>query len=159
MIGQERLLRGGYAMWSLFKHPKISSGTNPEDLYTHVKKAYTLLSRANERAIQVPSEVVSTITNARTAVKNGELDGELETKFWNAYGLLNSSIEPAESARRIYRAVFYCVLSVLLVSQFFYLGGASVRDKILDIDKQIIEVRGRAVSTDTESESPTNPHT
>jgi hypothetical protein len=157
MFAEDPLLRGGYAMWSLFKRPKISSRPNPEDLGTHVKKAYILLSRANERAIQVPSEVVSTITNARAAVKNGELDGELETKFWNAYGLLNSSIEPAESARRIYRAVFYCVLSVLLVSQFFYLGGASVRDKMLDIDKQIIEVRGRAASAEAGSESSTNP--
>jgi hypothetical protein len=59
----------------------------------------------------VPSEVVSTITQARTAAKAGTLEGELETRFWNAYGLLSSSIEPAESARQIYKLVFYSIPS------------------------------------------------
>jgi hypothetical protein len=131
-----------------FKGSKTSPAENPEDLGNHVLHAYELLHNANRRGIQVPSEVVSTITQARTAAKAGTLEGELETRFWNAYGLLSSSIEPAESARQIYKLVFYCVLFVLLLGQFFYLGGASVRDKMMDIDKQIIEVRGRAADAE-----------
>jgi hypothetical protein len=42
------------------------------------------------------------------------------------------------------------VLSLLLVVQFFYLSGALVRDKVTDIGKQIIEIRGKAVSAGEE---------
>jgi hypothetical protein len=111
-----------------------------------VKHAYELLCKANQRAIQVPAEVVGTIIQARSAIKEGLLVAKLETQFWNAYGLLSSSIEPAESARQAYRRIFYGVLSLLLVVQFFYLSGALVRDKVADIGKQIIEIRGKAVS-------------
>src|SRR5262249_47217908 len=86
----------------------------------------------------------STITQARSAARGGTLEGAIETKFWNAYGLLSSSIKPAERARRLYKKTFYCVLGTLLLGQFFYLGGASVREKMTDIDKQIIEVKGKA---------------
>jgi|RhiMetdeSRZDD1v2_1073273.scaffolds.fasta_scaffold114644_2 hypothetical protein len=126
---------------------KRSHEDNPEDVEEHVQDAYKLLCEANQRGIQVPSDVVSTITQARTAARGGTLDGEIETKFWNAYGLLSSSIKPAERARRIYKKTFYCVLGALLLGQFFYLGGASVRDKMTDMDKQIIEAKGKAADT------------
>ena len=116
------------AWTSWYYKSKRSHEDNPEDVKQHVQKAYTLLCEANQRGIQVPSDVVSTITHARTATRGGKLEGEIETKFWNAYGLLGSSIQPAERARRLYKKTFYGVLGALLLGQFFYLGGASVRD-------------------------------
>jgi len=80
-------------MWSPFTGAKTPYKDHPEDVGTHVLDAYALLCNANRRGIQVPSDVVSTITQARAAAKAGTLEGELETKFWNAYGLLSSSIE------------------------------------------------------------------
>lgn len=131
-------------MWSSFNGVQSPSKDHPEDVGKHVFDAYALLCNANRRGIQVPSDVVSTITQARAAAKAGALEGVLETKFWNAYGLLSSSIEPAERARRTYKITFYGVLMALLLGQFFYLGGASVRDKMTALDKQVIEVKGKA---------------
>ena len=85
-------------MWSPFTSAKTSYNDHPTDVDRHVLDAYALLCNANRRGIQVPSDVVSTITPARAATKAGTLEGTLETKFWNAYGLLSSSIEPAERA-------------------------------------------------------------
>ena len=109
-------------MWSPFTSAKTSYNDHPTDVDRYVLDAYALLCNANRRGIQVPSDVVSTITPARAATKAGTLEGTLETKFWNAYGLLNSSIEPAERARRTYKLTFYGVLVTLLLGQFFYLG-------------------------------------
>jgi hypothetical protein len=131
-------------MRSPFNSLKTPRKDHPDDIGTHVLDAYALLCNANRRGIQVPSDIVSTITQARTGAHAGTLEGELETTFWNAYGLLSSSIEPAERARRTYKITFYGVLVALLLGQFFYLGGASVRDKMTDLDKQIIEVKGKA---------------
>src|SRR5882762_4171939 len=77
----------GQVMWSPFTGAKTPYKDHPEDVGTHVLDAYALLCNANRRGIQVPSDVVSTITQARAAAKAGTLEGELETKFWNAYGL------------------------------------------------------------------------
>jgi len=131
-------------MWSPFNNSQPLRKVHPDDVGTHVLDAYVLLCNANRRGIQVPSDVVSTLTQARAAAHAGMLEGALETKFWNAYGLLSSSIEPAERARRTYKITFYGVLAALLLGQFFFLGGASVRDKMTDLDKQIIEVKGKA---------------
>jgi len=142
-------------MWSPFTGAKTPYKDHPEDVGTHVLDAYALLCNANRRGIQVPSDVVSTITQARAAAKAGTLEGELETKFWNAYGLLSSSIEPAERARRTYKITFYGVLVALLLGQFFYLGGASVRDKMTELDKQMIEVKGKAAEAAEKSPAAT----
>src|SRR4029434_7228360 len=131
-------------MWSPIHSSQPLREVHPDNVGTHVLDAYVLLCKANRRGIQVPSDVVSTLTQARAAAHAGTLEGALETKFWNAYGLLSSSIEPAERARRTYKITFYGVLAALLVGQFFFLGGASVRDKMTDLDKQIIEAKGKA---------------
>ena len=131
-------------MWSPFHGTQPPCNNHLDDVGTYVHDAYALLCKANRRGIQVPSDLVSTITQARAAAHAGTLAGALETKFWNAYGLLSSSIEPAERARRTYKITFYGVLVALLLGQFFFLGGASIRDKMTDLDKQMIEVKGKA---------------
>jgi hypothetical protein len=117
---------------------------DPFDLPHHVRAAYALLADANKRAIQIPADVVDVITQARRA--QGQLPEGLEARFWNAYGLLSSSIQPAAKARNLYRNIFYVVLLVLLFAQFFFLAGDYVRTKLADIDKQIVDIRGRAAA-------------
>jgi hypothetical protein len=121
---------------------------DPVDLPHYVRAAYALLADANKRAIQIPADVVDVITQARRA--QGQLPDGLEARFWNAYGLLSSSIQPAAKARNLYRNIFYIVLLALLFAQFFFLAGDYVRTKLADIDKQIVDIRGRAAA-------PSNP--
>jgi hypothetical protein len=64
------------------------------------------------------------------------------------YGLLSSSIQPAAKARNLYRNIFYIVLVVLLGAQFFFLAGDYVRTKVADLDKQIVDIRGRAATAE-----------
>lgn len=113
---------------------------DPLDMRGHVRTAYALLCEANRKAIQVPSEIVAVITEARKAA-GPELPDGLEARFWNAYGLLSSSIGPAARARTFYRNVFYVVLVILLVGQFFQLGGDLVRSKLAENEKQLAELR------------------
>ncbi|MEA2990545.1 MAG: hypothetical protein QOG83_3256 [Alphaproteobacteria bacterium] len=130
---------------------------SPVDLDQHIVAAYKLLSDATKSAIQIPSNIVDVIVKARTAAEARKsqdsythssplLAADLEVDFWNAYGLLNSSIRPAEGARRRYRQIFYVVLVVLLAGQFFFLVGDHVRSKLADLDKQIVDIRGRAAA-------------
>jgi hypothetical protein len=114
-------------MWSPFTSTKTSHNDHPTDVGRHVLDAYALLCNAHRRGIQVPSDVVSTLHRPALPRKPARAKRPLETKCWNAYGLL-SSIEPDERARRTYKLTFYGVLVTLLLGQFFYLGGASVRD-------------------------------
>ncbi|HEX6142361.1 MAG TPA: hypothetical protein VFZ01_06565 [Geminicoccaceae bacterium] len=79
----------------------------------------------------------------RTYEAGGTPDAELETRFWNAYGLLRSAIEPTHRARRMYRWVFYVTLALLLLSQLAYLFGASVRDQITRLDEEHYRLLGQ----------------
>lgn len=108
----------------------------PVDLKQTIQHAYVLLCDAHKRGIQIPTEIVTVITSARSSA-GSDLTPELETKFWNAYGLLSSSIQPAAKARTSYRNIFYVVLAVLLLSQLFYLQGESVRSKLTELDKEL----------------------
>ena len=118
--------------------------TDPFDIQGNVRAAYALLADANKKAIQIPADVVDVITQARKA--GAQLPDGLEARFWNAYGLLSSSIRPAAKARNLYRNIFYVVLLVLLFAQFFFLAGDYVRAKLADVDKQVIDIRGRAAA-------------
>ena len=117
---------------------------DPFDIQGNVRAAYALLADANKKAIQIPADVVDVITQARKA--GAQLPDGLESRFWNAYGLLSSSIRPAAKARSLYRNIFYIVLLVLLFAQFFFLAGDYVRAKLADVDKQVIDIRGRAAA-------------
>jgi hypothetical protein len=130
---------------------------DPFDVPRHVRAAYALLADANKRAIQIPADVVDVITQARRA--GGQLPEGLEARFWNAYGLLSSSIQPAAKARNLYRNIFYGVLVVLLFAQFFFLAGDYVRTKLTEIDKQIVDIRGRAADPANVAGQPVNAAT
>jgi hypothetical protein len=127
--------------------PNSSSGqaAPPDDMRQHVRAAYAMLCDANKKAIQVPADVVAVITAARNA-SAAQLPSDLEARFWNAYGLLSSSIKPAEQARRFYRWVFYVVLASLLLFQFVFTAGDHLRTKLTEVEKQIVEVRGRSTA-------------
>jgi hypothetical protein len=134
----------------------VTQDGDPEDLAKHVRAAYALLCDANKRAIQVPADVVAVITEARKGNAR-DFSSDFEAKFWNAYGLLSSSIRPAERARRFYRNVFYVVLAFLLLFQFFYLAGDYVRTKMADLDKQVIDTRGKSASVDKNVQTAISP--
>jgi len=133
--------------------PKVPAA-DPFEMSNNVRAAYALLADANKKAIQVPPEVVKVITEARKV--KGQFPDELEAKFWNAYGLLSSSIRPAAQARNLYRNIFYIVLLLLLFAQFFFMAGDFVRTKLADIDKQVIDIRGRA-AVQSASAAPGGP--
>jgi hypothetical protein len=131
----------------------------PHDMRQHVRAAYALLCEANKKAIQVPADVVAAITAARK-MDAPELPDELEARFWNAYGLLASSIGPAEKARRLYRWVFYCVLALLLLFQFVFTAGDHLRGKLAEVEKQLAVVEAQlaargSAAADADKTAPT----
>ncbi|HEX8165813.1 MAG TPA: hypothetical protein VF601_08500 [Beijerinckiaceae bacterium] len=128
--------------------PAAAAADSPEDMRQHVRAAYGLLCAANRRGIQVPADVVAVITAARKA-DSAQLPDDLEARFWNAYGLLSSSIGPAARARTTYTAIFYVVLAVLLFAQFLVLAGDNIRGKMAAIDKQI-ELGARPASAQSQ---------
>ena len=133
--------------------PAPPQDRDPFDMRQHIRDAYELLRDANKKAIQVPADVVNVITAARKAA-NAQLPEDLEARFWNAYGLLSSSIRPAERARTLYRTIFYVVLAVLLCGQFFFLSGDHIRSKLADLDKQIVAIHGRAAAPTATGSQP-----
>lgn len=102
-----------------------------------VHNAYSLLQEAVRKSIQVPSDVVVAVTDASHSIaQTGTFaDAELETRFWNAYGLL-SSVKPVETARRRYKLWFYALLAVLLVCQLYYLAGSLVSKRLVDVEAE-----------------------
>jgi hypothetical protein len=91
----------------------------------HLAQARNLLCLANRKGILIPREVVTAVLETDRACGGGAtLDLELEARFWDAYGLLRRTIEPATRARRFYRVVFYCALLLMLLVQAGYLIGS-----------------------------------
>src|SRR3954447_10154356 len=110
------------------KEPKLGRDIDPlGNPSESVAKAHALLKRAVEKSVQVPSDVVAAVTDAHHSIARtgGFTDAELETRFWNAYGLL-SSIRPVEEDRARYKRLFYWLLGVLLICQLYYLAGSLV---------------------------------
>src|SRR3954464_3306962 len=78
------------------KEPKLGRDIDPlGNPSESVAKAHALLKRAVEKSVQVPSDVVAAVTDAHHSIARtgGFTDAELETRFWNAYGL-PSRIKP-----------------------------------------------------------------
>jgi hypothetical protein len=144
-------------LFGLAKDLRQKANSNDEDLDIahHIRAAYALLCDANKRAIQVPPDVVTIVTQARGYIKAGELPPELEQRFWNAYGLLSSSIQPAETARQFYKRVFYITLAALLIGQLFYLGVESVRARLSDLEKEVAKAAASVSAAGTTS-APAN---
>src|SRR3954471_13523624 len=121
------------------KEPKLGRDIDPlGNPSESVAKAHALLKQAVEKSYQVPNDVVVAITDAHHSVSQnngGFTDAELETRFWNAYGLL-SSIRPVEEARARYKRQFYALLVVLLLCQLYYLAGSLVSKRLADVETE-----------------------
>lgn len=120
------------------KRQKIDASVDPLGSPSEaVSKAHDLMKGAVVKSFQLPSDVVAAVTDARHSVDRtgGFADAELETRFWNAYGLL-SSIRPVEVARRRYKAWFYVFLILLLVCQLYYLAGSLVSKRLTDVETE-----------------------
>src|SRR4051794_41936868 len=110
------------------KEPKLGRDTDPlGNPSESVAKAHALLKRAVEKSVQVPSDVVAAVTDAHHSIARtgGFTDAELETRFWNAYGLL-SSIRAGEGGRGRDKRVFYLVVGGLLVCSVCFFSGSPV---------------------------------
>ena len=138
--------REGPVRRSLFglKRQRSRAGGRNGDLTRHIEDAHDLLCSANRKGVRIPQDVVTVMVEVRrTYEAGGTPDADLETRFWNAYGLLRSAIEPTHRARRMYRWVFYITLALLLLSQLAYLFGASVRDQITRLDEEHYRLLGQ----------------
>jgi len=102
-----------------------------------VSDAYKLLHEAATTSIAIPPEVVSAINEAHalTYQKGSCENPYLETRFWNAYGLL-SSIKPADRIITRYKWLFYIVLTVLLSLQVYYFVGSMVITRLTEVEKE-----------------------
>lgn len=109
----------------------------------HLADARNLLCLANRKGIRIPPDVLSVVVRAdRTCAEQGHIDFKLETDFWNAYGILRRTIQPATRARRYYRAVFYSALAVMLVFQCYFLFGSRVHEQLAQLRTQQIQLLG-----------------
>jgi len=147
MAGMDKVVDWGVATFRKANTPRGSV-----DLAQQVVTAYDLLCNANQRGIQIPAEVVSVVIQARRADNVASISPELETRFWNAYGLLSSSIEPAERARSTYKRVFYVTLAALLFGQLFFMGVESVRARLTKAEEDL--ARLASVSSDKQAVLP-----
>ena len=94
----------------------------------HLAQARNLLCLANRKGIRIPREVVTAVIETERACDGGTPALELEARFWDAYGLLRRTIEPATKRRRFYRIVFYCALGLMLLVQAGFLIGSQVHE-------------------------------
>ena len=84
-----------------------------------------------------PRQVLAPVIEADRLCSAGQaIPLDLETRFWNAYGILRSTIEPATRARRLYRCVFYASLALMLLCQFYFLFGSAVHNQLTPLREQ-----------------------
>jgi hypothetical protein len=100
----------------------------------HLQEARELLCLANRRGVRIPDHVLAPVIEADRQCGAGEDIGlELETRFWKAYGILRSTIEPTTRARRLYRSVFYVSLALMLLCQLYFLFGSAVHRQLTEL--------------------------
>jgi hypothetical protein len=109
----------------------------------HLKEARRLLVLANRKGVRIPDHVLAPVVEV-DRVLNAEriITLDLETRFWNAYGILRNTIEPATRARRLYRCVFYGSLALVLVCQSFFLFGSTVHEQLTLLRAQSVVLSG-----------------
>lgn len=91
----------------------------------HLSEATELLCLANRKGVRIPPKVLAPVIEVdRTCSAGHQVELDLETRFWHAYGILRRTIEPATKARRSYRFVFYAALLMMLVVQGGFLIGS-----------------------------------
>lgn len=114
----------------------------------HLKEARALLCLANRRGVRIPDHVLAPVIEADRRFGASEDVGlELETRFWKAYGVLRSTIEPTTRARRLYRFVFYVSLALMLVCQFYFLFGGAVHRQLSQLREQSYVLSGQLQAT------------
>lgn len=121
-----------------------STGTGRiAEVRDHLADARNLLCLANRKGIRIPQDVLRVVVQAdRTCAEQGQIDLNLETDFWDAYGILRRTIQPATRARKYYRAVFYCALAVMLVFQCYFLFGSRVHEQLAQLRTEQIQLLG-----------------
>jgi hypothetical protein len=114
----------------------------------HLEQARDLLCLANRRGVRIPDEVLAPVIEAdRLCGAGQDIDLALETRFWKAYGILRSTIEPATGARRLYRCVFYVSLALMLLCQFYFLFGSAVHRQLTQLREQSYVLSGQLQTT------------
>jgi hypothetical protein len=103
----------------------------------HLEEARELLCLANRRGVRIPDQVLAPVIEAdRLCGGREDIGLELETRFWKAYGVLRSTIEPTTRARRLYRSVFYVSLALMLLCQLYFLFGSAVHRQLTELRKE-----------------------
>jgi hypothetical protein len=107
----------------------------------HLVEARKLLCLANRKGVRIPTRLLADVIETERACEaNSVIDLALETRFWDAYGILRRTIEPATAARRFYRRVFYGALAVMLLVQSYFLIGSQVHERLQDTNIVNLEV-------------------
>jgi hypothetical protein len=100
----------------------------------HLVEARKLLCLANRKGVRIPTDILTDVIETERACEAKSLiDLDLETRFWNAYGVLRRTIEPATKARRFYRIWFYGALALMLLVQGYYLIGSHVHERFVSL--------------------------
>lgn len=119
-------------------------GNRCEQMREHLEEARDLLCLANRRGVRIPDHVLAPVIEAdRLCATGHDIDLALETRFWKAYGILRSTIEPTTRARRLYRCVFYTSLALMLLCQFYFLFGSAVHRQLTQLREQSYVLSGQ----------------
>ena len=129
-------------------HPAEAAAHRCARMRQHLDQARDLLCLANRRGVRIPDEVLAPVIEAdRLCGAGQDIDLALETRFWKAYGILRSTIEPATRARRLYRCVFYVSLALMLLCQFYFLFGSAVHRQLTQLREQSYVLSGQLQTT------------
>ena len=124
------------------------AGKRCQHMREHLHEARDLLCLANRRGVRIPDHVLAPVIEAdRLCEAKAGIDLELETRFWKAYGVLRSTIEPTTRARRLYRCVFYTSLALMLLCQFYFLFGSAVHRQLTQLREQSYVLSGQLQAT------------
>jgi hypothetical protein len=100
----------------------------------HLVEARKLLCLANRKGVRIPTDILADVIETERACEaHSMIDLDLETRFWDAYGILRRTIEPATKARRFYRIWFYSALALMLLVQGYYLIGSHVHERFVSL--------------------------
>jgi hypothetical protein len=120
-------------------------------LKTHLAKARDLVCLANRKGLQVDQDVLGVLVRAaRTCAERGQIDLNLETRFWEAYSSLRQTIPAA----RLARALFLVALGVMLLFQCYFLFGSRVHEefgRLRTEETQLLGERAKAAGNPDEA--------
>jgi hypothetical protein len=124
-------------------HDRAEPGRRRVRVNDHLAKARNLVCLANRKGLHVDQDVVGVVVQAdRACAERGQIDFDLETRFWRAYATLRQTIPSAARARTWYRTVFYLALAVMLLFQCYFLFGSRVHDEVGRLRTEQTELLG-----------------